>query len=134
MSVTPEEELAVLREFAEKAAGNWLCMGDFYVDKDADWWTARRMRDGKREVDFREGSFLGRSLHLAECVLNARRKLQTEQDAKDAPKLRELLEEFTGAVHGTPTWTGDTLASLTAMRDRMIKLRSKVLEALKETP
>jgi hypothetical protein len=100
VSVTPEEELAVLREYCEKARLEWTCMGDFFVGWDGNnTWTARRIDSSVlRGVSYAEDAILAEKLPLASCILAARAKLQAEQDAKDAPKLREERDKFKAAL------------------------------------
>jgi hypothetical protein len=98
--MTDAEELAVLREFAEKSGDRWVCLGDFFVGKVAtQHWVARRIgTDDKRAVAFWEGSLLAEDSSLGKCILAARAKLAAERDAKDAPRLREENERYRKAL------------------------------------
>lgn len=99
--MTDAEELAVLREYCEKARIEWTCMGDFYVGWDGNnTWTARRIAaiNSLRGVSYAEDAILAEKLPLAQCILAARAKLQAERDAKDAPRLRELVNRYEAAL------------------------------------
>lgn len=129
--MTDAEELAVLREFAIKTGDHWTCLGDFFVGKVAtQHWVARRIGSERGGVDFKEGSILADGLPLAHCILAARAKLQAERDAKDAPRLRELLQEFVGIVPGNPIAYEGNLERLTDMADRLFALRIKSIVTL----
>jgi len=105
VSVTQEEELAVLREYCEKSRIEWTCMGDFFVGWDGNnTWTARRIDSSVlRGVSYAEDAILAEKLPLASCILSARAKLQAERDAKDAPRLREENERLRKALKGMVT-------------------------------
>jgi len=110
--MTDAEELAVLREFADKAAANWHCLGDLYLGTTLqNNWIARRIGDSPlRAVSYGEGSILAEDKSLAKCILAARAKLAAERDAKDAPRLRELLEKWMRETSGC--WMHPTAVKL----------------------
>ena len=124
--MTDAEELAVLREFAEKAAGNWHCLGDLYLGTTLqNNWIARRIADSPtRGISYGEDSILAEGKSPAKCILAARAKLQAERDAKDAPKLREERDKSKAALEeigGHKFWDGPYFQRVAR-------------EALKETP
>jgi hypothetical protein len=130
--MTDAEELAVLREFAAKTSATWTCMGDFFVGVTyKDSWMARRITECRlRGVSYEDGSILAEADSPGPCILAARAKLQSERDAKDAPRLRELLQEFIGIVPGNPIAYEGNLERLADMTNRLIALRAKSIGTL----
>jgi hypothetical protein len=123
------EELAVLREYAAKTDGGWVCLGDFYIGRCGNDWIARRINlssGGERGVSYNDDSVLARYLPLGPCIIAASAKLQAERDAKDAPRLREERDKFKAAL--------EEIRDSHASRAIICSAHGIAVEALKESP